>query len=231
MNWSSACADEWSWTLASASFKSSSPDPLFLFCPVGRKTLGTTCNIYCQELKGKSRELQKSQNTSVWKKIRSMRFQLILLSAAQPLGKLIPKTSSLLHLVPRLPPHKTHRLSYQLHHHGLTSVQAIPGIIYQQMDLLRRKIPVLRMHIGHHFLCDLLCRQFWGRLVNWNDFCGDEHFLLFKRKKRRKETLISLEDNLSVAKGNASNLISYRTGQVLQWERSCNVYSIRTPIG
>ena len=172
-------------------FQISFPYPLFLLCPVGTKTMGAiaTCYTYCQELKGKSRQLQKSQNTSVWKKIRSMRFQIISLSAAQPLGKLIPKTSSLLHLVPRLPPHKTHRLSYQLHNHGLTRVQAIPGIIYQQMDLLRRKLPVLRMHKGHHFLIDLLCWQFWGRLVNWNDFRGDEHFLLFKRQKRKKRDL------------------------------------------
>lgn len=144
-----------------------SPDPSFLLCPVGTKTLGTTCYTYCQELKSKSRELQKSHHSSLWKETRSMGFQLILLSAAQPLGKLIPKTSSLLHLVPRLPPHQTHRLSYQLHNHGLsTSVQAIPRVIYQQMDLLRRKVPVLRMHERHLFLCDLLCWQFWSRLVN-----------------------------------------------------------------
>ena len=54
----------------------SSPDPLFLFCPVGRKTLGTTCNIYCQELKGKSRELQSLKILQCGKRLDQWDFNL-----------------------------------------------------------------------------------------------------------------------------------------------------------
>ena len=88
---------------------------------------------------------------------------LLSLSAAQPLGKLLPETSSLLHLVTRLPPHKPNRL--MSNQHGLTTgIQAILRVVKEQLDFLWCKVLLLCVHIRDNFLFDLfICRR---RLVN-----------------------------------------------------------------
>lgn len=75
------------------------------------------------------------------------------------------------------------------------------------------------MHERHRFLRDFLWWLVRRRLVDWNDFRGDEHFLFFKRNRRKKETSIFLEYNLPVAHGIVSNFVSLKTGQGLHWER------------